>query len=176
MMNDIYTSGNLIRFPRERRCLDLHFLEAVEPDIVLADILSDRYGLAVMPFDLIERGELEARSRIAKLDRSNPREFHRSLRRMNEQSLAAAISMCRQAGQAEAKATDLRGRADDAAESGIAAARFLHQVAAQAERTAAILTLRAIEASQRARGVDAVVSWTRAGVDGAICYGIVSAG
>ncbi|MGC9270903.1 hypothetical protein [Acidiphilium sp.] len=154
---------NVVRFPIERRRLDLATLLSIEPDVLVADALSERYDLEFLPFDSIESGEIEARARIATFDRANPIAFERSIRRMNDQAIALAIGLCRQAREADIRAAAARRQADHARTAIPAACEGLDRLAAAAERMAAMLTLSAIAASHRARGIDAVVCWAMRG-------------
>lgn len=164
---------NVIRFPLELRRCDLDTLERIEPDVMLADRLSEKFDLDILPFDSIECGEIEARNRIAMLDRSDPVVLHQTIRRMNEQAIGLAISLCRQAGEADLKASQLRQRAEALALLNPGAHNFYDRVASTAERTAAVLTLSAIAASHRARGIDAVVLQVLNDLDTAACFGTV---
>lgn len=166
-----YTDTNVVRFPRELRCFDLDALIAVEPDIMQADLLSERYGLDILPFDLIDVAETEARERIAELNATDPVVFQATLRRMSEQAFARAIELCLRAQKVDARARRLRRQADAAkpAEAG-----FLNVCAEDAERSAAIATLAALAASHRARGIDAAVSLKLQGCDRFFPFGLVT--
>ncbi|MCW8309431.1 hypothetical protein AruPA_20660 [Acidiphilium sp. PA] len=136
-----------------------------------ADQLSERYGLEILPFDLIDVAETETRGRIAKLNATDAVAFRVTLRRMSDQAFVRAIESCLHAQKVNAQARRLRRQADEAkpAEFG-----FLNLCAADAERTAAIATLAALTDAHRARGVDAAVSLKLQGSDRFYPFGLVT--
>ncbi|HQT84733.1 MULTISPECIES: hypothetical protein [Acidiphilium] len=166
-----YTDTNVVRFPRELRCFDLDALIEVEPDIMQADRLSERYGLDILPFDLIDVAETEAREQIAEFNAADAVAFQATLRQMSEQAFSRAIELCIHAQKVDARAGRLRRQADAAkpAEFG-----FLNVCAEDAERTAAIATLAALTAAHRARGIDAAVSLKLQGCDRFFPFGLVT--
>ncbi len=168
------TASNVIRFPRELRRLDLDALTEVEPDIMLADPLAERFDLEILPFDLIDTSEQDARDRIAELDQSDREAFHEQLRAMSQSAFTIAITLCLQARQADQRAATLRATADAAALARSHNAAALDLVATEAERTAAIVTLRALTESHRARGIDAATSLQRAGSPHHFPFGLVT--
>lgn len=151
------TVSNVIRFPIELCRLDIDALSAIEPDVMLADELSAKFDLDILPFDSIECGEIEARRRIDELRRVNPLRLVEAARQMNAQAIGLAIDLCRQAATADAKAARLRALSGAA---GASTQAFFERIADNAEYTAAALTLSAIAASHRAHGIDAVVAQT----------------
>jgi hypothetical protein len=169
----IEIESNVIRFPRELRCLDLDALIAVEPDIMLADSMSERFDLDTLPFDLIDCAEHDARARIAEMSDANLPAFHAALRLMSEQAFAAAISLCLQARKATDQAALLRRNADTALARKSRNHQPLDFIAEAAERSAAIATLAALAEAHRARGIDAAVSLKHAGIDDGFPFGLV---
>ncbi len=163
--------SNVVRFPHELRSLDLDALIALEPDIMQADQLSERFGLAILPLDLIDVAETEARERIAKLNAADAVAFRAMLRRMSEQAFARAIASCLRAQMVDARARRLRRQADEAkaAEFG-----FMNVCAVDAERSAAIATLDALTEAHRARGIDAAVTLKLQGCDRFFPFGLVT--
>ncbi len=169
----INTDYNIVEFPRESGRLDLDALTEIEPDVLLADSLSEQFGLETLPFDLIDRAEREARIRIAELDQTDPPSFHAQLRAMSEQAFAAAIAACRRARLADNRAARLRANAATAAAKQSTNQYALDSIATQAETHAAIATLEALAESHRARGIDAAVSLKLIGVDHSFIFGLV---
>jgi len=163
--------SSVVRFPRELRCFDLDALIAVEPDIMKADQLSERYGLEILPFDLIDVAETEARERIAKLNAADAVAFRVTLRRMSEQAFERAIESCLHVQNVAARARHLRRLADEAKPTEFG---FLNLCAEDAERSAAIATLAALTEAHRARGVDAAVTLKLQGSDRIFPFGLVT--
>ncbi len=173
-MQITHTTSNVLRFPRERRRLDLDALTEVEPDIMLADPLAERFDLEILPFDLIDTSEQNARDRIAAFDQSDREAFHAQLRAMSESAFTIAITLCLQARKADQRAATLRATADAAALTRSRNYGALDLVATEAERTAAIVTLQALTESHRARGIDAATSLQLAGIPHHFPFGLVA--
>ena len=153
------------------RCYDLQALSEIEPDILLADRWSAQFGLATLPYDLIDQSEMETRRRIAGLDRRDMAAFHAHLRAMRAQAFARAIAWCQQAEAARETAIAQRRQAQscrDHEARGVLAGR-----ADRAERAAAMFGLDALRAAHHARGVDAAVSLTLIGIGYALPFGMV---
>lgn len=163
--------SNVVSFPGGLRCFDLDALIAVEPDIMKADQLSERYRLEILPFDLIDVAETAARERIAKLNAADEVAFRVTLRRMSDQAFVRAIESCLRAQKVDARARRLRRQADEAKPAEIG---FLNVCAEDAERSAAIATLAALTDAHRARGIDAAVSLKLQGSDQIFPFGLVT--
>jgi len=173
MSTEKYATDNYMSCSVDVLHLDLDMLLAIEPDVIQADELADRYDLEPLPFDSIEIGEIEARNFIRQLITDGRHDRETALRRFNRRVISEAIRSCHHAHTAAERAATLRREADIAASRNMMGRQFLAHVATTAERDAAVWTIAAVAAAHRARGVDAVISLAVQGQAMPCCFGLI---